>query len=46
MSETLTISDTKLSRAMAVLALTGSWVTHYEVQQRYLQLNGLRRGPG
>jgi hypothetical protein len=43
MSETLTISETKMSRAMAVLALTGSWVTHYEVQQRYLQLNGLRR---
>lgn len=46
MKETLTISDTKMSRAMAVLALTGSWVTHYEVQKRYLQLNGLRRGPG
>jgi hypothetical protein len=46
MSETLMISDTKMSRAMAVLALTGSWVTHYEVQQRYLQLNGLTRGPG
>lgn len=46
MSETLTISDTKMSRAMAVLALTGSWVTHYEVQQRYLQINGLRQGPG
>jgi hypothetical protein len=46
MSETLMIGETKMSRAMAVLALTGSWVTHYEVQQRYLQLNGLRPAPG
>jgi hypothetical protein len=46
MSETLTIDETKMSRAMAVLALTGSWVTHYEVQQRYLQLNGYGSKPG
>lgn len=46
MSETLTIDNTKMSRAMAVLALTGGWVTHYEVQERYLQLNGLRQRQG
>jgi hypothetical protein len=46
MGETLTIDDTKMSRAMAVLALTGGWVTHLELQERYLQINGLRRRPG
>lgn len=46
MSETLTIDDTKMSRAMAVLALTGGWVTHYEVQERYLEMNGLRKRQG
>jgi len=43
MGETLTIDDTKMSRAMAVLALTGGWVTHLELQERYLQINGLRK---
>lgn len=46
MGETLTIDETKMSRAMAVLALTGGWVTHYEVQERYLQMNGLRQRQG
>jgi hypothetical protein len=40
MNEQLTIGDTKSSRAMAVLTLTGSWATHYEQQRKYLELNG------
>lgn len=40
MGEVLSIGDTKTSRAMAVLTLTGSWTTHYQLQQKYLQLNG------
>jgi DinB superfamily len=40
MSEVLSIGDAKMSRAMAVLTLTGSWTTHYDLQQKYLQLNG------
>jgi hypothetical protein len=40
MSDTLTIGEAKMSRSMAVLTLTGSWATHYELQQKYLHLNG------
>jgi hypothetical protein len=40
MSEALTIGDTKMSRSMAVLTLARSWATHYDLQEKYLQLNG------
>jgi len=40
MSEVLTIGEAKMSRSMAVLTLAGSWATHYDLQQKYLQLNG------
>ena len=43
MSDELAIGDAKMSRSMAVLTLTGSWATHYELQQKYLQLNGYSR---
>lgn len=40
MSEVLDVGDTKMPRSMAVLTLAGSWATHYELQEKYLQLNG------
>jgi hypothetical protein len=40
MSEVLSIGDTKMPRSMAVLTLAGSWATHYQLQEKYLQLNG------
>ena len=40
MSEVLSIGDTKMSRSMAVLTLASSWATHYDLQQKYLRLNG------
>jgi hypothetical protein len=40
MSEVLDVGDAKMSRSMAVLTLAGSWATHYELQEKYLQLNG------
>ena len=40
MSETLTMGETKASRAMTILTLSGSWTTHYSLQQDYLQLSG------
>jgi hypothetical protein len=40
MSETLTIGETKASRAMTILALSSSWATHYSLQESYLQLGG------
>lgn len=46
MAEILIIGDAKMSRAMAILTLTGSWVTHYEIQVRYLQLNGYLQSSG
>jgi hypothetical protein len=39
-SEMLTIGDTKTSRAMAILTLTGSWNDHFALQTTYLQANG------
>ncbi len=38
--ETLVIGETKASRAMTILTLSGSWATHYSLQATYLQLNG------
>jgi DinB superfamily len=45
MSEVLNIGEAKMSRAMAVLTLTGSWATHYELQEKYLSLNGYPARP-
>jgi hypothetical protein len=39
-SETLTLGDTKTSRAMAILTLTGTWSDHFAMQTTYLQANG------
>jgi DinB superfamily len=39
MSEALTIGDTKMFRSMAVLTLARSWATHYDLQEKYLQLS-------
>ena len=39
-SEMLTIGDTKTSRSMAILTLTGSWNDHLALQTSYLQANG------
>jgi len=41
MKDMLTMGETKMSRSMAVLTLTGSWATHYDQQQQYLQLGGI-----
>jgi hypothetical protein len=40
MGDLLAIGETNVSRSMAILTLTGTWATHYELQQKYLQLNG------
>ncbi len=39
-SEMLAIGDTKISRAMAILTLTGSWNDHIALETAYLQANG------
>ena len=39
-SETLVLGDTKTSRAMAILTLTGTWNDHFAMQTTYLQANG------
>lgn len=39
-SEMLTIGDTKTSRAMAILTLTGAWNDHFALETSYLQANG------
>jgi hypothetical protein len=39
-SETLILGDTKTSRAMAILTLTGTWNDHFSMQTTYLQANG------
>jgi len=40
-SEVLTLGDTRTSRAMAILTLTGTWSDHFAIQTAYLQANGL-----
>jgi len=39
-SETLTLGETKTSRAMAILTLSGTWTDHFNTQSDYLQANG------
>ena len=38
MNETLTMGETKMSRAMAILTLAGSWTTHDSQLDSYLKL--------
>jgi hypothetical protein len=40
MSETLTLGDTKTTRSMAILTLTGTWSDHFSMQTTYLEANG------
>jgi hypothetical protein len=40
-TQMLTIGDTKTSRSMAILTLTGSWIDHIAMATSYLQANGL-----
>jgi hypothetical protein len=39
-SEMLTLADTKTSRAMAILTLTGAWNDHLTLQTDYLRATG------
>lgn len=39
-SEMLAFGETKTSRAMAILTLTGTWSDHFAMQAAYLQANG------
>jgi len=39
-SEMLVVGDTRTSRAMAILTLTGSWNDHFALQTSYLKANG------
>jgi hypothetical protein len=40
MKETLDFFGTKVPRSMAILSLTGTWTNHYNLQEKYLHLNG------
>jgi hypothetical protein len=40
MSETLTLGDTKTTRSMAILTLTGTWTDHLTMESTYLEANG------
>ncbi len=39
-SEMLVVGNTRTSRAMAILTLTGSWNDHFKLQTSYLKANG------
>jgi hypothetical protein len=41
MQQTLDLGGTKMSRAMTILTLTGTWTSHHELQLKYMQLNGI-----
>jgi hypothetical protein len=41
MQQTLDLGGAKMSRAMTILTLTGTWTSHHELQEKYLQLNGI-----
>jgi DinB family protein len=45
MQETLDLGGAKMSRAMTILTLTGTWASHHDLQQKYLQLNGISQSP-
>jgi len=46
MQQLLDWGTAKMSRAMLILTLTGSWNNHYDLQKKYLQLNGYDLPPG
>jgi hypothetical protein len=41
MQQTLDLGGAKMSRAMTILTLTGTWTSHHELQLKYMQLNGI-----
>jgi hypothetical protein len=41
MQQTLDLGGTKMSRAMTILTLTGTWTSHHDLQLKYMQLNGV-----
>ena len=41
MQQTLDLGEAKMSRAMTILTLTGTWTSHHELQLKYMQLNGI-----
>ena len=43
MQQTLDLGGAKMSRAMTILTLTGTWTSHHELQQKYMQLNGISK---
>jgi hypothetical protein len=45
MQETLDLGGAKMSRAMTILTLTGTWTSHHELQLKYMQLNGISASP-
>ncbi len=45
MQQTLDLGGAKMSRAMTILTLTGTWTSHHELQEKYLQFNGISQSP-
>jgi hypothetical protein len=45
MQQTLDLGGAKMSRAMTILTLTGTWTSHHELQLRYMQMNGISEAP-
>ena len=41
MQQTLDLGQAKMSRAMTIITLTGTWASHHELQEKYLQENGI-----
>jgi hypothetical protein len=41
MEQILDLGQAKMSRAMTVVTLTGTWASHYELQQKYLKENDI-----
>jgi hypothetical protein len=41
MQQTLDLGGAKMSRAMTILTLTGTWTSHHDLQLKYMQLNGV-----
>jgi hypothetical protein len=41
MQQTLDLGQAKMSRAMTIITLTGTWASHHELQEKYLHENGI-----
>jgi DinB superfamily len=41
MQQILDLGGAKMSRAMTIVTLTGTWASHYELQQKYLRENDI-----